>query len=605
MDLEQKKRRVGLGTKLNIMLIAGILLVSVGLLLITYRVYCRKVDSSYSQQARRAVSAASEDFTASNYLAYLWEMVDTDEFRAVRAQAVAANDETIIRDWMQQQPSADYSEPAGEEKEEELEEAADEGEGGLYGDYMYLAAMLARVKALFDIKSVYIQYEVGGVTYNLVDPDESLLVIGSVEEPIEALAGYGDNAPIPPTICKYGDDLLCIACEPITDAFGGDAVIGLAGVDIDMNEVVRERHWFLVNSAMFIVLLTLAVIVATMLLTRKMATEPLKQLAKGATGFAKGGGVYTMDDVIRLPIRSNDEIGDLYREIQAMQTRIVDSTERLTRITAERERVNTELRMATQIQSAMLPSQFPAFPDRTEFDLYASMDPAKEVGGDFYDFFLVDDDHLALVIADVSDKGVPAALFMMSSKIIINYRTQMGGTPGEILAAANDQLFRNAKSRMFVTVWLGILELSTGRLTCANAGHEYPILRGRDGVFRVYKDKHGLMVGAMKHSKYVDYELRLAPGDAVFVYTDGIPEANDAAGAFYGMDRLEAILNRIPGASPREILEGVKADVDAFAGGADQFDDLTMLCVVYNGKKGGSIACPQPESRAGQAAAEP
>lgn len=605
MDLEQKKRRVGLGTKLNIMLIAGILLVSVGLLLITYRVYCRKVDSSYSQQARRAVSAASEDFTASNYLAYLWEMVDTDEFRAVRAQAVAANDETIIRDWMQQQPSADYSEPAEEEKEEELKEAADEGEGGLYGDYMYLAAMLARVKALFDIKSVYIQYEVGGVTYNLVDPDESLLVMGSVEEPIEALAGYGDNAPIPPTICKYGDDLLCIACEPITDAFGGNTVIGLAGVDIDMNEVVRERHWFLVNSAMFIVLLTLAVIVATMLLTRKMATEPLKQLAKGATGFAKGGGVYTMDDVIRLPIRSNDEIGDLYREIQAMQTRIVDSTERLTRITAERERVNTELRMATQIQSAMLPSQFPAFPDRKEFDLYASMDPAKEVGGDFYDFFLVDDDHLALVIADVSDKGVPAALFMMSSKIIINYRTQMGGTPGEILAAANDQLFRNAKSKMFVTVWLGILELSTGRLTCANAGHEYPILRGRDGVFRVYKDKHGLMVGAMKHSKYVDYELRLAPGDAVFVYTDGIPEANDAAGAFYGMDRLEAILNRIPGASPREILEGVKADVDAFAGGADQFDDLTMLCVVYNGKKGGSIACPQPESRDGQAAEEP
>lgn len=605
MGLDQKKRRVGLGTKLNIMLIAGILLVSVGLLLITYRVYCRKVDSTYRQQARRAVSAASEDFTASGYLAYLWDRVDTDEFRVVRSQAVAANDEQIIRDWMLQQPSADYHEPAGEETEEELEEAAYEGEGGLYGDYMYLAAMLARVKTLFDIKSVYIQYEVGGVTYNLVDPDESLLVIGSVEEPIEALAGYGDNAPIPPTICKYGDDVLCIACEPITDAFGGDTVIGLAGVDIDMNDVIRERHWFLVNSAMLIVLLTLAVIAATMLLTRKMATEPLKQLARGATGFAKGDGAYTMDDVLRLPIRSNDEIGDLYREIQAMQTRIVESTERLTRITAERERVNTELRMATQIQSAMLPSHFPAFPDRTEFDLYASMDPAKEVGGDFYDFFLVDDDHLALVIADVSDKGVPAALFMMSSKIIINYRTKMGGTPGEILEAANDQLYRDAKSRMFVTAWLGILELSTGRMICANAGHEYPILRGRDGVFRLYKDKHGLMVGAMKRSKYEDYELRLAPGDAIFVYTDGIPEANDATRAFYGMDRLEATLNRNSGATPREILEGVKADVAAFAHGVDQFDDLTMLCVVYKGKKGGSIACPQLESRAGQAAAEP
>jgi sigma-B regulation protein RsbU (phosphoserine phosphatase) len=257
----------------------------------------------------------------------------------------------------------------------------------------------------------------------------------------------------------------------------------------------------------------------------------------------------------------------------------------LTRITAERERVNAELHMATQIQTAMLPNQFPAFPDRGEFDLYASMDPAKEVGGDFYDFFLVDDDHLALVIADVSDKGVPAALFMMSSKIIINYRTKIGGTPSEILAAANTQLFRDTKSRMFVTVWLGILELSTGRLICANGGHERPIIRGQDGVFRVYKDRHGLMVGAMKASKYQDYELQLAPGDAVFLYTDGVPEANDAGGAFYGMDRLEATLNRMPGATPREILDGVKADVAAFTDGAEQFDDLTMLCIVYKGKE--------------------
>ena len=264
-----------------------------------------------------------------------------------------------------------------------------------------------------------------------------------------------------------------------------------------------------------------------------------------------------------------------------MQGRIVDGAERLTRITAERERVDAELRMATQIQTAMLPNRFPAFPDRVEFDLYASMDPAKEVGGDFYDFFLVDEDHLALVIADVSDKGVPAALFMMSSKIIINYRTKIGGSPSEILAAANAQLFRNTKSRMFVTVWLGILELSTGRLTCANAGHEYPIIRGQDGEFRVYKDKHGLMVGAMKASKYQDYEIQLAPGDAVFLYTDGVPEANNAAGEFYGMDRLKATLNRISGTQPKEILEEIKADVAAFANGADQFDDLTMLCVVY------------------------
>jgi len=448
---------------------------------------------------------------------------------------------------------------------------------------MYLAQTLKRVKTLFDIESVYIQYEVGGVTYNVVDPDESLLVVGSVEKPIKALSQYGDNERIPPTICQYGDDVLCIACEPILDEWNDNKIIGLAGVDVDMNDVIRERRWFLVNSALFIAVLTLAAIAASLLLTRKLVIRPLKQLANAAMGFAREEDGFSRDDIIQLPIRSNDEIDDLYQEIRTMQGRIVDGAERLTRITAERERVDAELRMATQIQTAMLPNRFPAFPDRVEFDLYASMDPAKEVGGDFYDFFLVDEDHLALVIADVSDKGVPAALFMMSSKIIINYRTKIGGSPSEILAAANAQLFRNTKSRMFVTVWLGILELSTGRLTCANAGHEYPIIRGQDGEFRVYKDKHGLMVGAMKASKYQDYEIQLAPGDAVFLYTDGVPEANNAAGEFYGMDRLKATLNRISGTEPKEILEAIKADVAAFADGADQFDDLTMLCVVYKG----------------------
>ena len=242
-----------------------------------------------------------------------------------------------------------------------------------------------------------------------------------------------------------------------------------------------------------------------------------------------------------------------------MENRIVDYTENLTRATAEKERVSTELRTASQIQESMLPSIFPAFPDRDEFDLYASMTPAKEVGGDFYDFFLIDEGHLAVLIADVSDKGVPAALFMMSSKILINYRAQLGGSPSEILGAVNAEICKNNKSKMFVTVWLGILDLKTGVLTCANAGHEYPVVRGTDGVFRVYKDQHGLVVGALAKSKYRDYEIKMMPGDAVFVYTDGVPEA-----------------------------KGVKADVEAFTGEATQFDDLTMLCLEYKGRPGAS-----------------
>ncbi len=246
----------------------------------------------------------------------------------------------------------------------------------------------------------------------------------------------------------------------------------------------------------------------------------------------------------------------------------------------------TELRMANNIQAAMIPHIFPAFPDRPEISLYASMNPARDVGGDFYDFFLIDDEHLAFLIADVSDKGVPAALFMMAAKILINYRARKGGTPAEILTDINEQIVRDNESKMFVTIWMGILNVNSGLLTCSNAGHEYPAVCTADRMFRIFRDKHGLCVGAMKNIRYRDYELHLNPGDKIFVYTDGVPDANDSAGQFYGLERLEATLNRLSGENPENILHGILKDVDAFTKGAAQFDDLTMLCLEYKGPAG-------------------
>ena len=245
----------------------------------------------------------------------------------------------------------------------------------------------------------------------------------------------------------------------------------------------------------------------------------------------------------------------------------------------------TELNMATEIQMSMLPLTFPAFPDRPEFDIHASMDPAKEVGGDFYDFFLIDDDHLALVIADVSGKGVPAALFMMSSKIYINDHATMGGTPAEILERVNKLVCANNKAHMFVTVWLGILEISTGKLTSASAGHEYPIINV-NGKYELFKDRHGLAVGAMSIATYTDTEIRLKPGDSIFVYTDGVAEATDANNQMFGTDRTVEALNAAPaGCAQKDVLSGVRAAVDAFVKEAPQFDDLTMLGLRYNGPK--------------------
>lgn len=246
----------------------------------------------------------------------------------------------------------------------------------------------------------------------------------------------------------------------------------------------------------------------------------------------------------------------------------------------------TELTMATRIQADMLPNIFPAFPERPDFDIYASMVPAKEVGGDFYDFFLIDETHLGLVMADVSGKGVPAALFMMISKILVQNYAMTGRSPAQVLQAVNNQICSNNREEMFVTVWFGILDTETGKITAANAGHEYPVLMQQGGQFELVKDKHGLVIGAMDGIRYKEYELTLTKGSKLFLYTDGVPEATNARDELFGTDRMLAALNVEPTASPKKVLHNVREAVDGFVLEAEQFDDLTMLCVEYKGDEG-------------------
>ena len=587
--MKRQPRRRSMQMKLNVLVIGNILAVAVGLMAISYYIFCQRVDDNYYASLARAAEACSNNIDAEE-LNYFWETVNTDAFREVHARAVEENDEQIIKDWLQSRPgwySIYFEEeafPEGEETESEDDSQVDEESWSLMDDYQQLLYGLEAIKDYFSVDSAYYQIDVDGIAYNIADPDEKLFYIGTAEAPIEEFSDYEDNSAIPPTVYYSEFGWLLTAIEPITDLETGEPV-GIAGVDLNMTEIVRERYAFLRQSLVFVAMLLVIAVISSIILLRRTAIRPLSQLANAAAGFASEERVFTKDDVIQLDLRTNDEVSDLYREIQSMENRIVDYTDNLTRVTAEKERVSTELRTASQIQESMLPHIFPAFPDREDFDLYASMTPAKEVGGDFYDFFLIDDSHLAILIADVSDKGVPAALFMMSAKILINYRAQEGGSPSEILNAVNAQICKNNKSKMFVTVWLGILDLDTGLLTCTNAGHEYPMLRGQDGVFRVFKDKHGLVLGALKKARYTDYEIRMMPGDAIFVYTDGVPEANNADGEFYGMERMEAALNTVADRSPEEILQGVRDNVAAFTGEAMQFDDLTMLCLAYKGKQ--------------------
>jgi sigma-B regulation protein RsbU (phosphoserine phosphatase) len=253
--------------------------------------------------------------------------------------------------------------------------------------------------------------------------------------------------------------------------------------------------------------------------------------------------------------------------------------------TKEKERIGAELDIATQIQKDMLPCIYPAFPCRNEFDVFASMDPAKEVGGDFYDFFLVDDDHLGLVIADVSSKGVPAALFMVIAKTLLKDRLQTGERPAEALENVNNQLAENNEAHFFVTVWAAVLEISTGRVVAVNAGHEHPAIRRNNGSWELDIYKHSLAVGIFEDIPYHEHTFQLYPGDRVFVYTDGLPESQNAEGELYRTDRMIAALNAAPDNTPEKLVKYVHADVDAFVGGEEQFDDLTMLCLQYDGPK--------------------
>ena len=249
-------------------------------------------------------------------------------------------------------------------------------------------------------------------------------------------------------------------------------------------------------------------------------------------------------------------------------------------ISQKAARVNTELEMAGKIQSQALPS-VKSFGENSfrHLDLAAEMTPAKEVGGDFYDFFYPDPSHLAMMIADVADKGIAASLYMMMSKTLLDTRVSDSLSPGKVLESVNRQLFENSPPGMFVTVWLGILDLSTGELVSASAGHEYPVLCRKDGEFELVKDRHGFVLGGMPKTRFPETSVSLGEGDSLFVYTDGIPEANNGKGEMFGTERMLASLNRHRTERMAELVAGVREDVGCFGDGAPQFDDMTMLAL--------------------------
>lgn len=342
-----------------------------------------------------------------------------------------------------------------------------------------------------------------------------------------------------------------------------------------IHELEEAMRPYLINIGISTFMLAVLSTVFVAVYIKYEVVSPISKVSEEAARFAKEN---TKGEELG-EISKFEQIANLANSIDTMETDMVNYMENLTAITAERERIGVELSFARMIQEASVPNTFPAFPDRSDFDIYATMTPAKEVGGDFYNFFFIDNDHLALVIGDVSGKGVPAALFMMVTNIVLSDSIKMGGTPAETLNFANDNICEHNTLDMFVTLWVGILELSTGRIVAANAGHEDAAVYRKDGSFELFKTKHDIVAGVLPGILYRDFEFRLEPGDKLFLYTDGVPEATDQNNNMFTIGRMLDSLNENKEKTPQEILCGVHARVNKFVGNAPQFDDLTMLCI--------------------------
>ena len=550
-----KKKTNRIGRELICMLILFTIII-IGLLLFgSYIVHNRQVDSLQMQKvADLSVTAAA--LLDGDYLKELSEAVSSEEYQALREQAAEDNDPAILEEYLRDK--------------------------NLYEDYVRYTQLLSTLQNGEKVEYVYVQDLGPEDAMYLLDPSETILSLGLREKNAEGLDDRTKNERVEATVSRSEYGWLCTCAEPVIASDNTRPAV--VGVDLNMTDIMTQRHRFLffmfLQSAVLLVLTALA----GSFYIRKKVSDPISSLASEASSFATSGEVADLQDqVVSIPKRREDEIKDLYADIRKMQLGIINYMVNLTAVTEEKERLGTELDIANRIQASMLPSTFPAFPDREEFDVYALMKPAKSVAGDFYDFFLIDDNHLGVVMADVSGKGIPASLFMMMAKIIISNIAQMGIPPHEVLEKANERICMNNDEDMFVTVWFGIITISTGHVIASNAGHEYPVLQNEDGVFELFHDRHGFVIGGMEGVRYKDYEFDLKKGKTLFLYTDGVPEATTAKNEQFGPVRMVEALNRKQDADPQELVHYMLRTVDDFDGDVPQFDDITMLAIRYNG----------------------
>lgn len=462
--------------------------------------------------------------------------------------------------------------------------------GDTDGYYRQVQDFLTLLRAEGDLDRLYVFVPTENDFVTVWDADSKIAL--GVRQPLEgefkksamsAFSGDSDNVGNNVYFSdRNANKLVVTAFSPIKDKSGKP--VALVAAEFKGESVIFKIIEFNLATLGIVLVSSIIPIIIFYRKTKKGVLKPIKQLNSAAKQMV---GDLESEKAVSPDIHTGDEIEELSDSFEQMNVELRDYIRQLRLATAEKERIGAELNMAKDIQEAQLPNTFPAFPDRKEFDIYASMTPAKEVGGDFYDFFFVDDDHLAMVIADVSGKGIPASLFMMISKILLKNRLKAGDSPSAALERVNNQLIENnIKPKQFVTVWLAVLELSTGKGTAANAGHEHPVLKRADGAYELIEYRHSPPVSLVKKMRFREHDFEMSPGDRLFVYTDGVAEAMNTDRELFGTDRLLTVLNSEQNASPQQVLENVTNGINAFVGDAEQFDDITMLSFAYYGSEG-------------------
>ncbi|WP_191397407.1 PP2C family protein-serine/threonine phosphatase [Flavonifractor sp. An306] len=539
----KQKVKFSLGKKLTAMIVFLSVALSLVAILVSYRIFSSTMTRYYKELGTNLVRTLASQLDADE-LDYYYETGEMDENYYKTQQfiqdLVASNNVEYLY----------VVRPNGVGVTFLFDSDMEVGEGGEYYDGGYCAL------------GTYVDL-VGGFAENL----DKLLAGEDVEPIIQPDAGFG---------------WLMTAMVPVLHEDG--TMAGYVMADISMYDVMHTSQTFLITLVVLLVALTVAFIVLFLTILRRKVIQPIDQLTQATGAFIQNNEAELAAGTatVNVPeIRTGDEVEELANSFRKMEEDMISYIRSFMKITAEKERIGAELNVATQIQADMLPRIFPAFPERQEFDIYATMNPAKEVGGDFYDFFLVDDDHLAVVIADVSGKGVPAALFMVIAKTLIKNHAQNKEAPGEVFTNTNEQLCEGNDAGLFVTAWMGVLQISTGHFVYVNAGHNPPLLRRAGGSFEWLKSRPGFVLAGMEGVRYRENEMELAPGDVLYLYTDGVTEATDAHQQLFGEERLQTALNEQPMLPVGQMLSKIKGCIDSFVGEAEQFDDITMLGLEY------------------------